>query len=165
MFTLAISCLITSRLLWFTDLTFQVPVQYCSLKHQSLLPSPVTSTVVCCFCFGSVSSFFLELFLNYSPVVYWAPTNLGNSSFCVLSFCLYVLFMGFSRQEYWNGLPFLSPVDHVLSEMWMKAFAIWEEMRSFASNSGSQLAAGWNHLWGFINKKCWLLPPLPEILI
>ena len=25
--------------------------------------------------------------------------------------------MGFSRQEYWSGLPFLSPVDHVLSEL------------------------------------------------
>ena len=24
--------------------------------------------------------------------------------------------MGFSRQEYWRGLPFPSPVDHVLSE-------------------------------------------------
>ena len=165
MFTLAISCLITSHLLWFTDLTFQVPMQYCSLKHQSLLPSPVTCTTGHCFLFGSVSSFFLELFLNSSPVAYWAPTNLGNSSFCVLSFCLFILFMGFSRQEYWSGLPFLSPMDTVLSEMWMKAFAIWEEMRSFASNSGSQLAAGWNHLWGFINKKCWLLPPLSEILI
>ena len=31
--------------------------------------------------------------------------------------CLFVLFMGFSRQEYWSGLPVpvVSPVDHVLS--------------------------------------------------
>ena len=43
-FTLAISCLTTSSLLWFMDLTFQVPMQYCSLQHQSLLLSPVTST-------------------------------------------------------------------------------------------------------------------------
>ena len=28
-----------------------------------------------------------------------------------------ILFMGFSRQEYWNGLPFPSPVDHILSEL------------------------------------------------
>ena len=33
-----------------------------------------------------VSSFFLELFLHSSPVAYWAPTNLGSSSFSVLSF-------------------------------------------------------------------------------
>ena len=25
--------------------------------------------------------------------------------------------MGFSRQESWSGLPFLSPVDHILSEL------------------------------------------------
>ena len=40
------------------------------------------------FCFGSVSSFFLELFLHWSPVAYWAPTNLGSSSISVLSFSL-----------------------------------------------------------------------------
>ena len=44
------------------DLTFQVPMQYCSLQHRTLLLSPVTSTTVCCFCFGSIPSFFLELF-------------------------------------------------------------------------------------------------------
>ena len=37
MFTLAISCLTTSNLPWFMDLTFQVPMQYCSLQHQTLL--------------------------------------------------------------------------------------------------------------------------------
>ena len=31
----------------------------------------------------------------------------------------------------------------------MKAAGIWEEMRYFASNHGSHLTAGWNHLWGF----------------
>ena len=39
-------------------------MQYCSLQHQALLPSPVTSTTECRFCFDSISSFFLELFLN-----------------------------------------------------------------------------------------------------
>ena len=52
MFTLAISCLTTSNLPWFMDLTFQVPMQYCSLQHRTLLLSPVTSTTGCCFCFG-----------------------------------------------------------------------------------------------------------------
>ena len=32
MFTLAISCLIISNLPWFMDLTFQAPMQYCSLQ-------------------------------------------------------------------------------------------------------------------------------------
>ena len=46
------------------DLTFQVPMQYCSLQHQTLLLSPVTSTAGYCFCFGSIPSFFLELFIS-----------------------------------------------------------------------------------------------------
>ena len=77
------------------DLTFQVPMQYCSLQHWTLLPSPVTSTTGHCFCFGSVSSFFLELFLHSYPVAYWVSTDLGSSSFSVISFCLFILFMGF----------------------------------------------------------------------
>ena len=36
------------------DLTFQVPMQYCSVQHWTLLPSPVTSTTGCCSCFGYV---------------------------------------------------------------------------------------------------------------
>ena len=99
------------------DLTFQVPIQYCSLQHQTLLLSPVPSTTGCCFWFGSIPSFFLELFLHWSPVAYWVPTNLGSSSFSILSFCLFILFVGFSRQEYWSGLPFPSPVDHILSDL------------------------------------------------
>ena len=43
--------------------------------------------------------------------------HLGSPSFSVLSFCLFILFMGLSRQEYWSGLPFLSPLDHILSEI------------------------------------------------
>ena len=77
MFTLAISCLTTSNFPWFIDLPFQVPMQYCSLHHQTLLPSPVTSTNGCCFHFGSISLFFLVLFLH------WAPNYLGSSSFSV----------------------------------------------------------------------------------
>ena len=88
MFTLVISCLTTSNLLWFMDLTFQLPKQYCSLQHRTLLPSPVTSTTGYCFCFGSISSFFLELFLHWYPVADCSPTNLGSSSFSILSFCL-----------------------------------------------------------------------------
>ena len=109
--TLAISCLTTSNLPWFMDLTFRVSMQYCSLWHRTLLPSPVISTAGCCFCFGSILSFFLELFLHWSPVAYWAPTDLGSSSFSDLSFCLFILFMCFSRQEYWSGFPFSSLVN------------------------------------------------------
>ena len=125
MFTLAISCLTTSNLPWFMDLTFQVPMQYCCLQHQTLLPSPVTATTLCCFCFGSIPSFFLKLFLYWSPIAYWASTNLGSPSFSILSFCLFILFMGFSRQEYWSGLPFPSPVDHILSDLSTLTHPCW----------------------------------------
>ena len=80
MFTLAISCLTTSNMPWFMDLTFQVPMQYCSLQHWIFLLSPVTSTTGYYFCFGSIPSFFLELLLHWSPVAYWAPNDLGSSS-------------------------------------------------------------------------------------
>ena len=115
MFTLAISCVITSNLPWFINLTVQVPVQYCSYKigfyfhHQSRPQLGVG--------FGlAVSSFFLELCLHWSPVAYWAPTDVGSSSFSVLSFAVHTVH-GVLRQEYWSGLPFPSPVDHVLSEL------------------------------------------------
>ena len=129
-FTLAISCLTSSNLPWFMDLTFQVPMQYCSL--QTLLPSPVPSGTGCYFCFGSISSFFLELFFHSSPVVYWAPASLGSSSLGVLSFCLLILFMGFSRQEWWNGLPFPSPVDHILLELSTMTRPSWVALHSMA---------------------------------
>ena len=90
-FTLAICCLTTYNLPWFMDLTFQVAMQYCFLQDITLLPSPVTSTAECCFCFGSVSSFFLELFLHSSPEAYWAPTDLevhlSVSYLFALSYC------------------------------------------------------------------------------
>ena len=35
----------------------------------------------------------------------------------ILSFCLFMLFMGFSKEEYWNGLPFPFPVDHIVSDL------------------------------------------------
>ena len=76
MFTLAIFCLTTYNLPRFMDLTFQVPMQYFSLQLRTLLPSPVISTTGC-FCFGSVSSFFLELFLYSSLIAYWALPTWG----------------------------------------------------------------------------------------
>ena len=210
MFTLAVFCLTTSSLPWFMGLTFQVPMQCCSLQHQTLLPSPVTSTAGHCFCFGSVSQFFLELFLHsspvaslvvaqrvkrlpamqetwvrslgqedplekemathsstfawkipwmekpgtlqsmrlqrvrhdwvtslslflsFSPVAYWVPTDLGSSSSSVLSFCLFILVMGFSRQEYWSGLPFPSPEDHILSELSTMTRPSWKALQGMA---------------------------------
>ena len=66
-------------------------MQYCSLQHQTLLLSPVTSTTGYCFCFGSIPSFFLELLLHWSPVAYghlltWG-VPLSVSSHFAFSYC------------------------------------------------------------------------------
>ena len=155
MITLAISYLTTSNLPWFMwaaiygvvqsqtrlkwlsssssmDLTFQVSMQFCSLQHWTLLPSPVTFTTGCC-CLLWLCLFILSGVSSPSiSVAYWAPTDLGSSSFSVLSFHLFRLFRGFSRQEYWSTLPFPSPVDHVLSELSTITHLSWVALHSMA---------------------------------
>ena len=130
MFTLTISYLITSNLPWFMDLTFQVPMQYCSLKHRILFPSPVTSTTKYCFCFGSISSFFLisPLISSSILVIY----QHGEFIFQRLIFCLFILFMGLSRQEFWSGLPLSSLVDDILSELSTMTYPSWVALHCMA---------------------------------
>ena len=80
--------------------------------------------------FTQSHSFLLDLFLYSSPVAYWAPINLGSSTLSVISFCLFILFMDFSRQECWGGLPIPSPVDHVLSEFSTMTRPSWVTLHS-----------------------------------
>ena len=120
MFTLAISCLTTSNLPWFMDLTFQVPMQYCSLQHQTLLLSPVTSTIGYCFCFGSIPSFFLELFLHWSPVAYWAPNVWGYWYFSWQSWLQLVLHLAWHFYQCVCGIL----VCRFLVSFW-SVFDIW----------------------------------------
>ena len=116
------------------DLTFQVPIQYCSLQHQTLLPSPVTSTTGYCFCFGSIPSFFLELFFHSSPVAYWAPTNLkiGCVSFSVLSFSFSQCLWGSQGKNNEVFCHFPSPVDHILSELSIMTRLPWVALHGMA---------------------------------
>jgi len=79
MFTLAISFLTILNVPWVVDLTFKVPMQYCSLQHQILLSPPDTSTIEGHFHFGLYASFFLQLLaiaLYSYPVAYWTPSTL-----------------------------------------------------------------------------------------
>ena len=74
-FTLAISCLTTSNLPWFMDLTFQVLMQYCSLQHWTLLPSPVTSITGCCFALApSLHSFWIYFSTDLQQHIGHLPT-------------------------------------------------------------------------------------------
>ena len=109
-FNLAISCLTTSNLPWFMDLTFQVLIQYCSLTAWTLLSSLDTSTTECHFWFRPIASFFLELLviaLCSFPVVYWTPSNLGVhlqvSNLFAFSYCL----CGFPGKNTGVGCHFL----------------------------------------------------------
>ena len=43
----------------------------------------------------------------------------GVSSSSIISFWLFIVFMEFSREEYWSGLPFYSPMDCIFSELSM----------------------------------------------
>ena len=86
MFTLAISCWTTSNLPWFhgprMDSRFLCSITLYSIGlyfHHQSHPQ-----------LGAVFALALplippELFLHWSPVAYWAPTDLGSSSFSVLS--------------------------------------------------------------------------------
>ena len=130
-FTLAISCLTTSNLPWFMDLTFQIPMQYCSLQHQTLLLLRHIHNWV-------LFLLWLRLFILsgiISPLISSSILGTcwpGSSSFSILSFCLFILFMGFSKQEYWSGLPFPSLEDHVLSELSTMTCPSWVALHGMA---------------------------------
>ena len=75
---------------------------------------------------GAISPLFSSSILGtYRP---------GSSSFSVISFCLFILFMGFSRQKYWSGFPFHSPVlsDHILSELSTMTRLSWVALHGMA---------------------------------
>ena len=112
-----ISSLTTSNLPWFMDLTFQVPMQYCSFHHRTFTFTTRHIHNLALFLLrlslfipsGAISSIFSSSILHTS----W-PEEFIFQHHIILPF---ILFMIFSRQECWSGLPFPSPVDHVLSEL------------------------------------------------
>ena len=117
MFTLAISCLTTSNLPWFMDLTFQISfhialynirLYFHHLSHPQL--GVVFALVPSLHSFWSYFSTLLQLHIGHLPT--W-----GFHLSVSYLFALFILFMGFSRQEYWSGLSFPSPVDYTLSEL------------------------------------------------
>ena len=127
MFTLAISCLTTSNLPWFIDLT-QVPMQYCSLLHRTYQSHPQLGVV-----FALAPS--LHSFWSYfSSLLQQHTGNLPTWEFifqCPV-FLPFILFMGFSRQENWSGLPFPSSVDHVLGKLSTMTRLSWVALHGMA---------------------------------
>jgi len=83
------------------------------------------------------SHFFLSGAISNCPplfpsLAYWMPSDLGGSSCSVISFCLFLLFMVFSREEYWNWLPFHPLVDHVLSALFIVTHPSWVTLHTMA---------------------------------
>ena len=92
-----------------------MPSNHLILCHLLLLLPPIFPSITV---FSNESALHIRWSKYWrSPVAYWALTDLGSTSFSILSFCLFILYLGFSRQEYWSGLPFPSPGDHILSDL------------------------------------------------
>ena len=85
-FGISLHLLTTYYLPWFMDLTFQVPMQYCTLQHQTLL-LPVFSPWLSVFILsGAISSLFPISVLD----IFWpGGLNLWCHIFFAFSYCLW----------------------------------------------------------------------------
>ena len=110
------------------DLAFLFPMlYYFFLQHQTLLSPPDTSTTEGCFSLWH-SCFILSRAIYFSsPVAYWTPSDIGGSSSSIISFYLFILFVGFSWQEYWSDLLFL-----VLLELFTMTYQCWITLQGMA---------------------------------
>ena len=80
--------------------------------------------------------------------------------------------MGFSRQEYWSGLPFSSPVDHILSGLSTMTRPSWIAPRAWLSFTELDKAAVLVWLdwlvfceYGFSMSALWCPLATPTILL
>ena len=89
-------------------------MQYCSLQHGTLFPSPFIPTIGQCFCFGSISSFFLKLFLHPSAA-YWATYQPGEFIFQCFIFLPFHNVHGVLKARIlkWFAIPFPSGLRFV----------------------------------------------------
>ena len=135
------------------DLTFQVLMQHCFLHRQTLLHHqiyPQVSAVpiltqllrsgAVCNCPPLFPSSILDTFLP------------GGGSSGVISFCLFITSIRFSRQEYWSGLPTPPPVGHLLSELFSMAHLSWVALHDMA-HSFSELCKPLPHNKAVIHER------------
>ena len=131
MFTLDISCLIMSKFALihgpntpsFCAVLFTAPdVTFTTRYIHNLASSPLC-----------LSLFILSgaIFCS-STVAYWTCSDLEGSSSGVISFWLFILLMGFSRQECWSSLPFPPPVDCTVSELSTMTQPSWTALHNMA---------------------------------
>ena len=91
----------------------------------------------------------------------WVPKNgcfwifVLDPSSSVVSFCLFILLMGFSWYKYWSGLPFHPPVDHALLKLSTMTCPSWMALHSMA-HSYSELQSPFvtSRLWSMKGTNC-----------
>ena len=98
------------------DLTLQVPMQYCSLQHQTLLPSPITSTTGCCFCFGCLFILSRVVFPLISSRILGTYQS-GKFIFRCHTLLPFHTVHGVLKARILNLFAIPSPVDHIFSEL------------------------------------------------
>ena len=90
-FTLAIPCLTTSNLPWFMDLTFQVPMQYCSYSIGLYFHHLSHAQLSVVFALAPSLRSVLELFIHWSTVAFWLlltwGVHLSVSCLFAFSYC------------------------------------------------------------------------------
>ena len=130
MFTLAFSCLTTSSLPWFMDLTFQVPIQYCSLQHQTLI-SHIHNWVLF-FHWLSLFVFSWAISPFFSSSIF-STYQVGEFIFQCHNILPFHTVHGVLKARILTcGLPFPSSVDHVLSELSTMTRPSWVAPHSMA---------------------------------
>ena len=105
------------------------------LQHWTLLSPPDTSTEqlfpLCPNCFiltGAISN--CSLLFPSSILNTFQPREL--IIWCHIFFLPFMLSIGFSRQDYYSRLPFPSPVDYFLSELFTMTWLSWVTMHGMA---------------------------------
>ena len=101
------------------NLTFQVPVPYCSSHHQTLFSPADACTTECHFHFGPVTSFLLELLviaLCLPTIEYWTPSDQRPHLPLSYLFAFHIVHGGL-QARIWSVLLFSTLVDHILSEL------------------------------------------------
>ena len=119
--------------LWFMDLTFQVSLPYkVTLIHWPNIPGSYAILFFTALGFTSTTwhihnwalfLLWLSLFILSGVISPLFSSSIldtyqpGEFIFQCHIFLPFHIVIGFSKQEYWSGLPFPSPVDHILSEL------------------------------------------------
>ena len=91
-----------------------------------------------CFYLISLLEALFLIFNFYFPTISLISNSIlgisqpGEFIFQCPIFCLFILFMGFLRQEYWSVLPFPSPVEHVLWELSTMTCPSWVALHGMA---------------------------------